>query len=328
MNSNSLSLALLLGLTVPCVSAATETDPSNTFQHEANLTFGTHTDGFDDGLWNLDYRYYFNPVDAEKGPYALSGFLAQESNIGAQYAQIAVVTDIVAYQVDGTYAFDSNWFIGAKYNRVDLENDNFGVASSVDDIVEYEAHIGYFFNAASEISFSYQTSSTSDTLSFSSPEYSFSSSSDSDYQLYSIAMHSFIPLASSSGLDLLASWSYINQDYETSDIFNQYYDLTRTSKTSGNTVKLSADWYINKSWSIGANYFWRQYDTDIEYTREDTFDQYNFDDTSNEYAITTAYWWQISQHFAAKFSVAKQFGLDGDGLPDGLLIGISANARF
>ncbi|GGI97445.1 hypothetical protein GCM10007978_38940 [Shewanella hanedai] len=328
MNSNSLSLALLLGLTVPCVSAATETDPSNTFQHEANLTFGTHTDGFDDGLWNLDYRYYFNPVDADKGPYALSGFLAQESNIGAQYAQIAVVTDIVAYQVDGTYVFDSNWFIGAQYNRVYLDNDYFDVVSSVDDIVEYEAHIGYFFNEASEISFSYQTSSTSDTQSFSSPEFSFNSSSDSDYQLYSIAMHSFIPLASSSGLDLLASWSYINQDYETSNTFNLYDDFTSTSKTNSNTVKFSADWYINRSWSIGANYVWSQYDTDSEYMTEDTLNQYSFDDTSNEYAITTAYWWQISQHFAAKFSVAKQFGLDGDGLPDGLLIGISANARF
>ena len=328
MNTNSLSLALLLGLAAPYVSATTETDPSNTFQHEANLTFGTHTDGFDDDLWNIDYRYYFNPVDAEKGPYALSDFLAQESNIGAQYAQIGVIADIVSYQIDGTYVFDSNWFIGAKYNRVDIGSDNFDTRSSVDNIVEYGANIGYFFNATSEISFSYQTSSTSDTQSFSSPEYSYSYSDDSDYQLYSIAMHSFIPLASSSGLELLASWSYFDQEYKSNTTNSVYEDFKKSGKTNSNTVKLSADWYINKAWSVGANYIWSQYDTDAEYIRAENSDRYSIDGTNNEYAITTAYWWQISQHFAAKFSVAKQFGLDGDGLADGLLIGISANARF
>ncbi|MFT5234786.1 MAG: hypothetical protein ACI90A_000148 [Shewanella sp.] len=328
MKSNTLALTILLGLATPYVSATTETDPSNTFQHEANLTFGTHTDGFDDGLWNIDYRYYFNPVDAEKGPYALSDFLAQESTIGAQYAQIGIIADIVSYQVDGTYVFDSKWFISAQYNRVDIGSDNFYTRSSVDNIVEYEANIGYFFNAASEISFSYQTSSTSDTQSFSSPEYSYSYSDDSDHQLYSIAMHSFIPLASSSGLDLLASWSYFDQEYKSNSTHYIFDDYKSTTKSNQNIVTLSADWYINKSWSIGANYVWSQYDADVEYTRKDILNQYSFDGTSNEYAISTAYWWQISQHFAAKFSVAKQFGSDGDDLPDGVLIGISANARF
>ncbi|MEC4728645.1 hypothetical protein HWQ46_24285 [Shewanella sp. D64] len=329
MNRKSLSLAVLFGLTIPYASAASEMAPSNTFQHEGNVTLGTHTDDFGDGLWNLDYRYYFNPVNMENGPYALSEFLAQESNIGTQYAQMGVVTDIVSYQVDGIYVFHSNWFIGASYNRVDLDDDNFYIDSSVDDIVEYGARIGYFFNSASEISFSYQTSSTSDTQSFSSStENVFSSSNDSDYQLYSIAMHSFIPLASSSGLDLLASWSYVDQDYQSNNTFSLYDDFKSMSKTNQNIVTLSADWYINKAWSVGANYIWSQYDTDSKYITADSYDQYSFDDISNQYSITTAYWWQISQHFAAKFSVAKQFGLDGDNLPDGLLIGISANARF
>lgn len=327
MNHKSLSIAVLFGLTTSYASATTDVDSSNTFQHEASVTLGTHTDDFGDGLWNLDYRYYFNPVNMENGPHALSGFLAQESNIGAQYAQMGVVTDIVSYQVDGIYVFDSNWFIGASYNRVDFD-DNFYIVSSVDDIVEYGARIGYFFNSASEVSFSYQTSSTSNNQSFSSDTGNvFSSSNNSDYHLYSLAMHSFIPLASSTGLELLVNWSYINQDHEFNRSISPNDDFKSTSKTNGNIVTLSADWYINKAWSVGANYVWGQHDTDAEYFSAERYDKYS-SDSSNVYTITTAYWWQISQYFAAKFSVAKQFGLDGDSLPDGLLIGISANARF
>ncbi|MCJ8303349.1 putative porin, partial [Shewanella sp.] len=96
MKKSILSLAVLLGLVSTSANATDDIDSSSTFQHEANVTFNTNSDDLDDGLWSLDYRFYFSPVDTDNGPYALNGFLAQKSNIGAQYAQLSIFTDTVS----------------------------------------------------------------------------------------------------------------------------------------------------------------------------------------------------------------------------------------
>ena len=330
MKKSILSLAVLLGLTTSA-NAAENLDSSNTFQHEANITFGSHTDDLDNGLWSLDYRFYFSPVDTDNGPYALNGFLAQKSNIGAQYAQISMITDTVSYSIDGTYVLDSNWFIGANYSKVDIDDSGAMVSSLADDISEYGLSLGYYFNESSEVSFTYQTSSMSGESSYTWLDHTHKSSSDSDSKSYSAQVHSFVPLASFSGLDLLASWRYIDTSnkYNGSAIDGEFIrEIQNNSTVDTSIATLAADWYITKSWSVGAGYIWSQYDMEGEFIVTDEAYKFSDDDTNSFYSISTSYWWQISQSFAAKFSAVKQFGVDGDNEPDGFLIGASVNGRF
>ena len=331
MKKSILSLAVLLGLVSTSANATDDIDSSSTFQHEANITFGSHTDDLDDGLWSLDYRFYFSPVDTDNGPYALNGFLAQKSNIGAQYAQVSMITDTVSYSIDGTYVLDSNWFIGANYSKVDIDGSGAMVSSLADDISEYGLSLGYYFNESSEVSFTYQTSSMSGDSSFESQGDTHKSSSDSDSKIYSAQVHSFVPLASFSGLDLLASWRYIDTSnkHNISAIDGEFIrEIQNNSTVDTSIVTLAADWYITKSWSVGAGYIWRQYDMEGESIFPDEAYKFSNDDTNSSYSISTSYWWQISQSFAAKFSAAKQFGVDGDNEPDGFLVGATINGRF
>ncbi|MBE7216228.1 hypothetical protein MK852_20495 [Shewanella benthica] len=330
MKKSILSLAVLLGLTTSA-NAAENLDSSNTFQHEANITFGSHTDDLDNGLWSLDYRFYFSPVDTDNGPYALNGFLAQKSNIGAQYAQMNMFTDTVSYSVDGTYVLDSNWFIGANYSKIDIDDSGPMVSYLEDDISEYGLSLGYYFNESSEVSFTYQTSSMSGENSYTWLDDTHKSSSDSDSKSYSAQVHSFVPLESFSGLDLLASWRYIDTSnkYNGSAIDGEFIrEIQNNSTVDTSIATLAADWYITKSWSVGAGYIWRQYDMEGELIFPDEGYKFSDDDTNSSYSVSTSYWWQISQSFAAKFSAAKQFGVDGDNEPDGFLVGATINGRF
>ncbi|PKG58583.1 putative porin [Shewanella sp. GutDb-MelDb] len=333
MNKKTLSLAVLLALVA--TSANANDNSSNTYQHEANVTFGSHTDNFDNGLWSLDYRFYFSPVDTDNGPYALNGFLAQESNLGAQYAQIRTLDNSALYRIDGTYVINSKWFVAANYNEVDFDDEGALIISLADDMSEYGFSLGYYFNPTSEFSLSYQAGSASGSSSFDNDIYSHSASSESDNKKYSAQVHSFVPLASFSGLDFLAKWSYIDSSYDysremTDKTSNEIIERNYQSKTDSdnNIVNLTADWYITKSWSVGAGYLWGQYDTKSHYVNPDGDYQFSHDDSNSSYSISTSYWWQISQLFAANFSAAKQFGLDGDNTPDGFAIGASINGRF
>ncbi len=331
MNKSNLSLAVLLGLMATSANATDKIDSSNTFQHEANVTFGSHTDDLDNGLWSIDYRYYFKPVDVEKGPYALSGFLAQTSNIGAQYAQVSTFDDSVSYSIDGRYVLESNWFVGANYSKVDLDSEDSLIITLADDMSEYGFSFGYYFNDTSEVLFAYQTSSSSGGYSYESPYYIYNSSSEYDSKIYSVQAHSFIPLESFTGIDLQANWSYIDsdsQDVNTTIDGSESRTYQNNYQVDTNIVAVAADWYITKSWSVGANYLWSQYDMESKYTAPDAINTYNYDDSNSSYSLSTAYWWQISQSFAAKFSAAKQFGLDGDNGPDGLMVGATINGRF
>ena len=97
MKKSTVALAILLGLS----SASAVAVQDNNYQHEANLSYQTNSEEVSDGLWNANYRYYFKSVEQGKTPYALNGFLAQESNIGANYQNFDP-TDTDSYGVDGT----------------------------------------------------------------------------------------------------------------------------------------------------------------------------------------------------------------------------------
>ncbi len=89
------------------------------YQHEVSLSTFDYVDGdfSQDATFSANYRYYVSPVSQKNGPYALSGFLAHTSNVGVEYGHSGSVG---SYSLDGQYVFDSNFFIKANYQTIDL----------------------------------------------------------------------------------------------------------------------------------------------------------------------------------------------------------------
>lgn len=229
MRQTTTALAILFSLT--SLSAAAVQD--NNYQHEIGLSYTTNSEEVSDGLWNANYRYYFKGVEQGKTPYALNGFLAQESNIGANYQNFNP-TDTDSYGVDGTLVFDSNWFIGANYQRVDVASYDFNT---------YAAEVGYYFNDSSAVSAFYQDG-------------------DDDFtETYGLTVRSYIALQSTAGIDLSAIWAHNEFD----DVFNlgaDWYVNNSWSVGAGYTNSDNDDafdvrtaYWLRISDSISANFF-------------------------------------------------------------------------
>jgi hypothetical protein len=213
-----ISIAVLCGLFGANAFAAQD----NTYQHEAGLDYGAHSDYFEEGTWNLGYRYYATPVAQDKVPYALSGFLAQSSNMGASFSTME--GDDKYYGIHGEYVLDSKWFIGGSYYRQDadfMENNSYGLS------------LGYYFNDTSAV---YANYSRNETDIDGGP---FFSDLETSSDFYLAGISSFLPLQATSGVLLVAELAH----YSRSD-----------SSDSSNFLRLKADWYLTQSWSIGANY--------------------------------------------------------------------------
>ncbi|GGP79054.1 putative porin [Shewanella ulleungensis] len=180
---NVTALALVLGFAaLPAVAAQ-----DAPFHHEAGLEYSANTEEFGDGLWDLNYRFYVDSVSQEKGPYALNGFLAQSSNVGASYSMIDDA-DLDIFSVDGTYVFDSKWFVGAAIQRYD---------AGAFDTDTYKLDVGYYFNDSSKVAAFYVDGSDIDSI-------------------YGLEVRSFIDLKSTTGIDLGAMWTHTDAD----DMFN------------------------------------------------------------------------------------------------------------
>ncbi|MCL1146658.1 putative porin [Shewanella marinintestina] len=176
MRQTTTALAILLSLTSLSAVAAQD----NNYQHEAGLSYTTNSEEVSDGLWNANYRYYFESVEQSKAPYALNGFLAQESNIGANYQNFDPA-DSDSYGVDGTFVLGSNWFVGANYQKFDVASYDFNT---------YGAEVGYYFNDSSAVSAFYQDGD------------------DNFTETYGLKVRSYIALQSTAGIDLNASWAH------------------------------------------------------------------------------------------------------------------------
>lgn len=325
MKKLSLTIAILLMLS-PNIKAE-EQQISNSFQHEANLSYVTDTGDNGCSLWQLNYRYYFDNVDSEQTPYALNTFMAQSSNVGAQYSLMNTEYrgiggngdfDTDSYSIDGTYVFDSNWFLGLAYQHVNPEQQS---AIYDQDRDTYTINAGYYINNSASLSAFYSNSEQSDEKDRELYQLSMEQSVDS----YGVEYRHFFAFTPLSGIDLSAKLSQEKLDYIS--ISSGVSNTTNLSNNTVNTAAINLDWYINRSWSIGANYQWLDIDAehiatgDLEWhtkmSRSDSF-----------YGLKTAYWWQISQHFAANFNAVKLFGSDEDNTPDGLMVGATINGRF
>ncbi|NCO71140.1 MULTISPECIES: putative porin [Shewanella] len=192
---NVTALALVLGFVALPAMAAQDAP----FHHEASLGYSANTEEFGDGLWDLNYRFYLDSVSQEKGPYALNGFLAQSTNVGASYKMQDDI-DLDIFSVDGTYVFDSKWFVGAKIERYDVGSF---------DTDTYQLDLGYYFNDSSKVAAFYVDGSDIDSI-------------------YGLEVRSFIDLKNTTGVDLGTKWTHTDAD----DIFNVNADWYVTKSWS------------------------------------------------------------------------------------------------
>ncbi|MFB2638995.1 putative porin [Shewanella bicestrii] len=276
---NRLNLALLFALTSTTTFAATD----NTYQHDASLEYAGSSEAFDDGTWNTNYRYYFTPVSQDNVPYALSGFLAQTSNLGANYAGFE--GDLDAYGVNGQYVFASKWFVGANYQNLgaDLfDSDTYGVS------------VGYYFNSTSSVYLGYTKNDKDYDLGF-------GVKASADLDTFNLGLRSFLPLQTTTGIDLTAQLFFSQSDYS---LKNTPYGIDMSDSYNATVLMLSADWYLTRAWSVGANYS----------VQEDT----------DPYGISTAYHWRLTDSFSAIVRATKSFEPD----EDGVFLALGINGRF
>ncbi|WP_298776111.1 putative porin [uncultured Shewanella sp.] len=213
MNKSTIAAALLLSLTSASAFAAND----NNYHHEAQLEYNSTSENFSDGDWDMNYRYYTQSVDQKTVPYALSGFLAQSSNIGGHFGFNNDETDFRNYGIDGEYVFDSKWFINGKLNRAD-ENSS--------DQMTYGIGGGYYFNDTSSVYANYQRLDVNHH--------------GENTDVYTFGVKGYLPIPVTEGI-LLGT-----------ELNGKHYSTK--GKTSTNDFNMYADWYITRAWSFGANY--------------------------------------------------------------------------
>ncbi|MEC4724927.1 putative porin [Shewanella sp. D64] len=174
------TLTILLGLSSMSAIAAQD----NVFQHEASLGYEANSEELGDGIWEAKYRYFASPVSQDGSPYALNSFMAQTSNLGINYTTFDV-EDRDNMGIDGTYVFDSKWFVGLNYQRNEIGNFDFDT---------YGVEVGYYLNDHSSISAFYDDGD------------------DSVEESYGLKVRSFVAFESTSGMDLGASWLHTDSD--------------------------------------------------------------------------------------------------------------------
>ncbi|WP_153914749.1 putative porin [Shewanella sp. TC10] len=126
LKSQRLKLASAIAISFSAFSAQasdTQTSKNDSFHHDTSASYITDTDNSDNASVFAGYRYYLNAVDTDKGPLALNTFLAQSSNIGVNYIK-SDLSETTNYQIDGTYVFASKWFIGANYQQINDDLDD------------------------------------------------------------------------------------------------------------------------------------------------------------------------------------------------------------
>ena len=172
-------------LAIALLSANAMAAQDNAYQHEASVGYLTNSDEMGDGIFGVNYRYYANPVAQNTSPYALNSFLAQESNIGANYANFdALDLDIVG--VDGTYVFDSNWFVGLNYQRSSIGNV---------DLNTYGVELGYYVNEQTSFSAFFDDGTD-----------------DNAEESYGLNIRRYLELDATPGIDLSAGWVHANSE--------------------------------------------------------------------------------------------------------------------
>jgi hypothetical protein len=328
----TLSIALMLTLSTSSVYAAQD----NAYHHEAEVGFLDSSDS-SDGLLNLNYNYYFEPVNQTDVPYALAPFLNQYSTLSARYA---VTDNQDLYNIAGEYVFDSKFFIGGDYTKMTTEGGLLN--ASGDDQNSYGANLGYYFTKQSKLTLSYAWQSDDETKQFESEPfgnryYSYEYKSD----LIKLAYQHYLPFESTSGLMLNGFILHSNDknDSEYTIVEGQDDNISSRITNSENSLTvlgINADWYITDSWSVGGLYTHFNSDYDVNnlniITTPDTVvndnDNYSNSNSANVYSVNTRYFWHFSDVFSAKFSLEQYFDNGEYGSDSETNFGVAINARF
>ncbi|WP_394132943.1 hypothetical protein [Shewanella maritima] len=72
---------------------------NNSFHHDTSASYIIDTDNSDNAYLFASYRYYFDAVSTDSGPWALNAFLAQSSNFGFNYLK-SDLAETSSYQVE------------------------------------------------------------------------------------------------------------------------------------------------------------------------------------------------------------------------------------
>ncbi|WP_394202528.1 hypothetical protein [Shewanella waksmanii] len=300
------------------------------FNHQADLSYinNDNIDSYLTGseLWQVNYRYYLDDVDVANSPYALNGFLAQSTQIGAFYTAQqdslpgGAKADSDFYGIDAAYVFYSGWFIGGQY----LQSKPAQVRDTYSqDSDEYGVSLGYYLNDAASLTLFYSNQSQGDSYKTLD---NLISSEEMTIDSFGVEYQHYIRFETTSGI-------YFNlvgekQDIEKTLLGHQQSRPTTTRYQADlYTVSASVDWYINNSWSLGANYKWLERSYESSSDRNNGYYESGRINT-DQYSLNTAYWWQFSDHLAAQFHAEQFFGDRFDGTLDGFSAGASLIGRF
>ncbi|WP_298776103.1 hypothetical protein [uncultured Shewanella sp.] len=307
------AIAILLSLTGSAAIAADD----NNYKHEIQAYYSSSSEDFSDGRYGLSQRSYFggDGVNQSTVPYALSGELAQKTNFGTHFAGFN--GNGKDYHVDIEYVFDSKIFIAAKYYKTELKDyevDGYFSLGDYDDfygmdidrnftVQDYKSDgyigaIGYYFDPSSSIYFDYRRGNLKNYRTVFTTDLELKTTSNN----YGIGANSFVDFVHTAGLYMAAKYTYTSYEQKLVGYSSNFTD-------SINNLDLALDWYLTQSFSIGG-----QYHTDDN----------DYDDNDNDYNVTAAYFWRMTDLFSARFEVTKQL----EPSLDGAYGRISFDARF
>lgn len=236
---NASALVIALGLSSFGAIAAQD----NSYQHEASVGYVTNTEEVSDGILGINYRYYATPVTQNASPYALNGFLAQTSNIGANYSTFDAI-DVDTMGVDGTYVFDSKFFVGMNYQNNSIGNTDFNT---------YGIELGYYVNPLTAISAFYDDGD------------------DNATESYGLKARRYLELESTPGIDLSASWLHVDSDNQYNLAADWYVSNSwsvgsgYTRNDAGGDFDIRTAYWLRISDNFSANFAaWKVIDSDVD----------------------------------------------------------------
>lgn len=206
---------IALGLSFVCFSVFAAHD--NPYHHEVSVAVSDNSsDSNIDTHWKGKYTYYTNSIDPNKGPYRLNAFLAHSSLISVNYNHRKNYDN---YGIKGKLFFEDHWFVAGNYHYSD---------DNGKDKHRYSVELGNYISDATKVYVSAERFDVNVT------------SNDYDFNQYSLGSKGYIETDADMGLLLKAEYRYTDFKYE--------------KNRNSHGFALEADYFFNKSLSIGGHY--------------------------------------------------------------------------
>ncbi len=246
----SLFTPVIAGLSL--VSASTLAAYDDDYQHEVSISAADNTsDSKSDTHWKGNYTYYAKAIDQTDGPYRLNAFLAQTSHVSLMYGHQDNNDD---YGIQGKLFLPRHWFIAGEYQRREILGD---------DVDVYHFEVGNYINEFTKVYVSAERKDVND------------SKQAAEEDAYRLGIKSFISLPGDTGILLKAAYIYKDSEYN-------------GKSTSTDNVKLEADYYFNRAFSVSAHFG-------------------NGDNDDADYGVKADYFLRLSDNISLDLSADKYF---------------------